>query len=110
MDLKFGDVVLIEVRFRQALGAKIRPAIAVFDCGDEDFLAAPITSRARFGEYELSLAFWQAAGLHVPSIVRVHKIAVFAKTNIRRKLGTLSSDDAASLRSALCRAFCPGVK
>ena len=58
-------------------------------------------------EFDLNLAGWQAAGLNVPSIARVHKLAVLAKANIRRILGRLSEDDLAHLRAALCRAFCP---
>jgi mRNA-degrading endonuclease toxin of MazEF toxin-antitoxin module len=54
----------------------------------------------------LNLAGWQAAGLNVPSIARVHKVAVLAKANIRRILGRLSDDDLAQFRAALCRAFC----
>ena len=107
MDLVPGDVVLVEVRFHQAPGAKVRPTVVVLDSGDEDFVGAPITTRVRSAEFELNLAGWQAAGLNVPSIARVHKLAVLAKANIRRILGRLSEDDLAHLRVALCRAFCP---
>lgn len=64
MDLHLGDVVLIELQFHQASGPKIRPAIVVLDSGDEDFVAAPVTSRARSSEFDLTLADWQTAGLH----------------------------------------------
>ena len=107
MDLLPGDVVLVEVRFHQAPGAKVRPTVVVLDSGDEDFVGAPITTRVRPAEFELNLAGWQAAGLNVPSIARVHKLAVLAKASIRQVLGRLSDDDLADLRAALCRAFCP---
>ena len=38
MDLRLGDVVLIEVAFHQTLGAKISPAVVVLDSGDEGFI------------------------------------------------------------------------
>jgi mRNA interferase MazF len=107
MDLLSGDVVLVEVRFHQAPGAKVRPTVVVLDSGDEDFVAAPITTRVRSAEFEVNLGDWQAAGLNVPSVARVHKVAVLAKVSIRRVLGRLSGDDHARLRAALCRAFCP---
>ena len=50
MDLHPGDTVLIEVDFHQTRGARVRPAIVVLDSGDEDFVAAPVTSRARGSE------------------------------------------------------------
>lgn len=40
MTLQFGEVVLINVQFRQAAGAKVRPAPVLLNTGDEDFLAA----------------------------------------------------------------------
>jgi mRNA-degrading endonuclease toxin of MazEF toxin-antitoxin module len=106
MDLHPGDVVLVAVEFHQRQGSQVRPAAVVLDSGDEDFVGAPITTRVRSAEFELSLAGWQAAGLNVPSIARVHKVAVLAKANIRRILGRLSDDDLAQFRAALCRAFC----
>jgi hypothetical protein len=54
MALKFGDVVLIEVEFHQTRGSKIRPATVVLDSGDEDFVAAPITSRPSAAEFDLA--------------------------------------------------------
>ena len=58
MALRLGDVVLIEVRFHQAYGSKLRPAAVVLDTGDDDFLAAPITSRPSAAEFDLALQDW----------------------------------------------------
>ena len=107
MDLNLGDIVLIEIQFHQAPGAKIRPAVAILDSGDGGFVAAPITSRMRTAEFDLTLTDWQAAGLNVPSTARIHKLAVLAKACIRRRLGKMAAEDLTSLREALCRAFCP---
>ena len=106
MNLLPGDIVLVEVRFHQAHGGKVRPVVVVLDSGDEDFVAAPITTRVR----STNLAGWQAAGLNVQSTARVHKVAVLAKMNIRRSLGRLADDDLDHLHAALCRAFCPRSK
>jgi mRNA-degrading endonuclease toxin of MazEF toxin-antitoxin module len=107
MDLLPGDVVLVEVRFHQAPGAKVRPAVVVLDSAMRTLLALRSPRGDARPEFDLNLAGWQAAGLNVPSIARVHKLAVLAKANIRRVLGRLSDDDLAHLRVALCRAFCP---
>ena len=76
MKLQGAEVVLIRMQFHQAQGSKIRPALVLFDAGDEDFLAAPITSQPRASEFDLVVADWQAAGLNVPSTARVHKLTV----------------------------------
>ena len=106
MALRFGDIVLIEVQFHQVQGSKIRPAAVVLDSGDDDFVAAPITSRPTTAEFDLALQDWRNAGLNVASTVRLHKIAVLSKANIRRTVGRLAASDLASVHAKLCRAFC----
>ena len=106
MTLQFGEVVLIGVQFHETTGAKVRPALVLLDAGDEDFVAAPVTSRARLSAYDVALEDWQATGLNVASYVRVHKLTVLAKAEIVRRLGTISEKDRDLLLQVLCRAFC----
>ena len=47
MTLRLGEVVLIRMQFHEATGAEGRPAVVLPDTGDSDFVAAPVTSRAR---------------------------------------------------------------
>jgi mRNA interferase MazF len=101
-----GEVVLIRVPFHQAGGSKIRPAVVVLDTGDDDFVVAPVTSRARDSNFDLALADWQGAGLNVRSTVRMHKVAVLARSHLVRVLGRLSPDDAKKCERLLCHAFC----
>ena len=107
MKLPVAEVVLIRMQFHQAAGSKIRPALVLLDPGDEDFVAAPITSQPRASEFDLVVADWQTAGLNVPSMVRVHKLTVLAKADIVRRLGVCSSADREALAKLLCRIFCP---
>jgi mRNA interferase MazF len=67
MILQFGEIVLIRMQFHQTTGAKIRPALVLLDTGDDDFVAAPITSQLRRSDYDLAINDWRAAGLNVPS-------------------------------------------
>ncbi len=108
MDLRLGEIVLIQLQFHQTRGAKIRPVVIVLDTGDEDVIAAPVTSRTRATEFDLMLADWQAAGLNVQSTVRVHKLAVLSKAGVRHMVGKLTQRDLVSFCAVLCRAFCPG--
>ena len=79
MNLHPGDVVPIRVPFHQALGSKVRPVLVVLDSGDGDFAGVPITSRIRDSEFDLVISDWQAAGLNVPSVGRLHKPGVLSK-------------------------------
>ncbi len=106
MTLQLGEVVLIQMRFHQAPGAKVRPALVLLDTGDADFVAAPITSQSRLMDYDLSITQWRAAGLNAPSFVRVHKLTVLPKADVTRNLGLLADADRESLVVLLCRAFC----
>ena len=106
MNLTRGEIVLIEVPFHQAQGAKIRPAVVALDTGDEDCIVAPITSRARSGEHEFSITSWQAAGLNTSSNVRIHKVAVIPKAAVKRRIGALTPEDLNAVQVILCRVFC----
>ena len=81
--------------------------MVLLDTGDDDFVAAPVTSQPRSSEYDLALADWQAAGLNVPSSVRVHKLTVLPKSDVVRNLGSCSDSDREALLKVLCLAFCP---
>lgn len=67
----FGEVVLIRIQFHQATGGKVRPAVVLLDSGDDDFVAAPVTSQARNSEYDLAIQDWRGAGLNVASHIRI---------------------------------------
>jgi mRNA interferase MazF len=101
-----GEVILIRVPFHQIGGSKIRPAIVVLDSGDDDLVAAPVTSQTRDSKYDLQLVDWLVAGLNVPSRVRLHKVAVLAKSDVVKVLGSLSSTDAKRCDDLLWRTYC----
>lgn len=107
MTLKSGEVVLIRMRFHQEYGGKVRPAMTLFDTGDDDFIAAPITSRPRQSQFDIPLMDWQATGLNVPFTTRIHKLTVLAKSDVMRVLGFCSASDHQALRISLCELFCP---
>jgi|ERR1035437_2534305 mRNA-degrading endonuclease toxin of MazEF toxin-antitoxin module len=105
MTLRPGEVVLIRIDFHQTPGGKLRPAVALLDSADDDFVAAPITSRLRVSEFEVPIHQWREAGLNTPSTIRVHKLTVLAKDEIVRRLGELAAADRTALTEVLRRAF-----
>jgi mRNA interferase MazF len=70
---------VIRIEFHQTPGGKLRPAVVVLDAGDDDFVAAPITSRPRASDFDVPIQRWREAGLNTPSTIRVHKLTVLAK-------------------------------
>src|SRR5580704_2181162 len=105
MKLQLGEVVLLRMDFHQVAGGKVRPAVVLLDTGDDDFVAAPITSRPKPSEYDLEVQEWNVAGLNVPSFIRVHKLTVLPKSGIVRRLGSLTGPDRDALAQSLARAF-----
>ena len=106
MTLRFAEVVLIRIRFHERPGWKVRPAVVLFDAGDDDFVAAPITSRPRLSSLDLALVDWREAGLNAASTVRAHKPVVSSKADILRRLGVLPEGDSERLRAVLRKVFC----
>ena len=83
----------------------MRPAVALLDTGDDDFVAAPVTSHLGRSDFDLALRHWRDAGLNVASTIRVHKLTVLAKDEIVRRLGELVATDRTALAEVLRRAF-----
>jgi mRNA interferase MazF len=106
MKLRLSEVVLIQMQFLRAQGSKVRPAMVLLDSGDDDFVAAPITSQPKADEFDLKITNWSAAGLNVPSTARVHKLTVLSKSEIVRRLGFCGDSDRALLTELMCRMFC----
>jgi hypothetical protein len=67
MTLRPGEVVLIRIEFHQTPGGKLRQAVALLDAGDDDFVAAPITSRPRTSDFDVSTHQWREVGLNTAS-------------------------------------------
>jgi mRNA interferase MazF len=105
MNLRPCEVVLIRIDFHQTIGDKVRPAVVLLDAGDDDFVAAPVTSRPGRSKFDLSIHEWREAGLNVASTIRVHKLTVLIKDEVVRRLGVLAADDRTALAAILRRAF-----
>ena len=105
MAYRFGDVLLARVPFSDGSGVKKRPVLVVHDLGDADLLVVPVTSHPPRATEDLVLGDWAAAGLRLPSTVRLGKLATLAKDAVVRSLGRLNAGDEASARVILERFF-----
>lgn len=106
MTLRRAEIVLIKMGFHQMAGAKIRPALVIADTGDDDFIAAPVTSKPQNAEFDFGLIDWRAAGLNVASTARLHKLTVLPKAQIARRIGVCAQTDIHALNEFLFRLFC----
>ena len=96
-----GDILLAALVFTSQATAKSRPVIVIRDAGDEDLLVAPVSSQTVRVAYDVILSDWQKAGLRLPSIVRVEKLATVEKATVRRALGKASLADWARVKESL---------
>ncbi len=72
-----------------------------FDTGDQDVVVARVTSQAIRSSFDVNIVAWQPAGLLLPSMVRVDKLATLEKRLIERQMGSLSDEDRNRVRGAL---------
>jgi mRNA interferase MazF len=88
-----GDVVLLAFPFTDAAGAKRRPALVLLDTGDDDIVVARVTGQLSAAAQDVVLDEWQQAGLLLPSVARLHKVATLQRRLVDRKLGRLAPGD-----------------
>jgi mRNA interferase MazF len=68
---------------------KKRPALIINDYDDGDIIVCRITSQIYDTKNDYYLDNWSNAGLKLPSVVRVHKIATLDKSLVETRMGKL---------------------
>ncbi len=87
--LVFGDIVLLKFPFTDGKSYKKRPALIINDYDDGDIIVCRITSQIYDTKNDYYLDNWSEAGLKLPSVVRVHKIATLDKNLLETRMGKL---------------------
>ena len=87
--LVFGDIVLLKFPFTDGKSYKKRPALIINDYDDGDIIVCRITSEIYDTKNDYYLDNWSEAGLKLPSVVRVHKIATFDKNLVDTRMSKL---------------------
>mgnify|MGYP005834174103 CR=1 FL=1 len=101
----FGDIVLIGFPHTDLQGVSKRPAVVLYDSGDQDVLVARVTTQEYRTESDYKMREWGKCGLLGESYVRLGKQATIEKRFIIRKLGAIESKEIDALRSILKRMF-----
>lgn len=97
----FGEIVLLNLPFSDNLNIKKRPALILIDTGDDDIIAARITTQQTKSQYDIYVNAWKDSGLLQESFVRLNKIATLEKKLIQKKLGKLQSEDLEKVRRVI---------
>jgi len=105
----FGDIVLVPFPFTDQTGAKKRPAVVVSSQtlhreGIDVVIMAVTTQSRPSSSLEVTISYWQPAGLLRPSVVKP-VIATIEKSLVVKKLGSLQEHDLNALHDALLRAL-----
>ncbi len=91
--------------FTDASSSKRRPALILLDAGDADVVLARVTNQVLRSAFDVEIVNWRSAGLLLPSLVQVHKLATLDKDLIERRLGRLTVDDWAQTQAAIKQLF-----
>ena len=97
----FGDIVLIGFPHTDLQGISKRPAIVLYDSGDQDVLLARITTQEYTTETDYKIPDWQKSGLLAESYIRLGKQATIEKRYIVKQLGTLPALEMDPLKTML---------
>jgi mRNA interferase MazF len=102
---RFGDVVLVDFPFADRNAEKRRPGLVLAQDSHGDLLVARITSKSVELATDISLLDWKAAGLNIPSNVRLLKLATTHESYVLRRLGKVSPTDRQTAINALRKFF-----
>jgi mRNA interferase MazF len=105
MSFSPGDILLVPVVFSDGSGHKKRPVVVVYDSADADLLVAPVTSQMARSPRDVPVVNWQRAGLRLPSIVRLEKLATVEKATVIKRMGQLVTDDWKEMKAVLKQFF-----
>ena len=105
MTYDFGDILLIQFPFTDPARVSKRPAVVIYDSGDQDVLLSRITARPYFSPTDINIIYWKESGLLKESYVRVGKMATLEKDMVNKKLGELRSEDKVRIKQILKQMF-----
>lgn len=92
-----GEVWLADIPFTSGAASKLRPVLVLWTDA-ADVVVAAVTSAQPRSPMDVALQNWSAAGLRVPSTVRLSRLDCLEQHLLRRRLGILPPVDAEQLK------------
>jgi len=89
---------LADIPFTHGKASKVRPVLVLWLDG-LDAVVTVITSTVPRSTTDVPLGDWRAAGLRVPSIVRLSRLDCLEQPLLFRRLGTLSAADRQTIKT-----------
>lgn len=105
MTYNFGDIILVGFPHTDLASITKRPAIVLYDSGDQDVLVARVTTQDYESETDYKISDWEKCGLLAASTVRLSKQATIEKRFILRKLGKLGATEISDIKFILRKIF-----
>jgi mRNA interferase MazF len=97
----FGDIILIGFPHTDMQGISKRPALVLYDGGDDDIVVARITTQEYRTETDYKLIEWENSGLLAESYIRLSKVATIEKRFVIKRLGSLPVSEINGIKSIL---------
>jgi mRNA interferase MazF len=101
----FGDVVLVGFPHTDLQSISKRPALVLYDAGDQDILVARITTQEYTTNTDYKIINWQSSGLLASSFARLGKQATIEKQYVIRMLGKINASEIETIKSLLEKMF-----
>lgn len=102
---KFGDIILIGFPHTDMQGMSKRPAVVLYDSGDQDVLVARITTQEYTSDTDHKISEWKKCGLLTESYIRLSKQATIEKQYITKHLGVLEKSETGVLQDIIKKMF-----
>ena len=93
-----GDVWIADIPYTDASASKKRPVLVLW-IDALDAVVAVVTSAPPRTVTDVVLTDWNAAGLRVPSTVRLARLDCLEQSLLLRRLGNVSAADAQQLKT-----------
>ncbi len=94
-----GEIWLARITFTDGSASKVRPVLILW-LDAADCVVAAVTSASPRSPSDILLVDWHAAGLRVPSVVRLSRLDCLEQVLLAKNLGKLSPNDALRIKRA----------
>ncbi len=101
----FGNIILVGFPHTDLQDVSKRPAIVLYDSGDQDVLVARVTTQEYTTETDYKILQWGKCGLLGESYIRLAKLATIEKRHVIKQLGTLEPVEIKNLKTILRKMF-----
>mgnify|MGYP003394041230 CR=1 FL=1 len=102
---KFGDIILIGFPHTDLQNISKRPAIVLYDAGDQDVLVARITTQFYNTESDYKILGWKECGLLSELYIRLGKQATIENQYIIKQFGKLAVKEIENIKAILKKIY-----